>query len=185
MDALELLLNRHSCPRLAEPAPAGEQLDTIFKAGLRAPDHAALTPWEFIVFTGEQRDRLGDILASAAEVRGEAPEAVDKARNAPLRAPMVIAVAAKVQSHDKVPELEQQLSAGCALMAMQMAAQAQGFNGIWRSGWFIFDRSIHSRLGLGEQDQLVGFLYLGTPLVEVRKLPERDPAQFVRHFGQE
>ena len=44
MDALHLLLNRHSCGRLAEPAPSGEVLDNILKAGLRAPDHGTLTP---------------------------------------------------------------------------------------------------------------------------------------------
>ncbi len=183
MDALELLLNRHSNPRLVEPAPAGEQLETIFKAGLRAPDHAALTPWEFIVFGGEQREKLGDILAEAARARGDAEDGVEKARNAPLRAPMVITVVAKVKPHDKVPQLEQEISAGCALMAMQMAALALGFNGIWRTGWFAFDRGVHQAMGLDAQDQIVGFLYLGTPQVEVRKLPERDPAQFVRYFG--
>ena len=36
MDALTLLLNRHSCGRLADPAPSGEVLDNILKAGLRA-----------------------------------------------------------------------------------------------------------------------------------------------------
>ncbi|MBO1520257.1 NAD(P)H nitroreductase [Oceanisphaera pacifica] len=184
MDALELLLNRHSNPRLIEPAPAGEQLDTIFKAGLRAPDHGALTPWEFIVFEGEQRTLLGDILANATQAKGEAEETIEKARNAPLRAPMVIAVVAKVKEHNKVPRLEQELSAGCALMAMQMASLALGFNGIWRTGWFSFDRGVHQALSLAETDQIVGFLYLGTAQVAVRQLPERDPAPFVRYFGK-
>lgn len=184
MDALELLLNRHSNPRLAEPAPAGEQLEAIFKAGLRAPDHAGLTPWEFIVFEGEQRKALGNILAEATQAKGEDAETIEKARNAPLRAPMVITVVAKIQAHNNVPRLEQELSAGCALMAMQMAAQAQDFNGIWRTGWFAFDRGVHTALGLSEQDQIVGFLYLGTPQVAVRKLPERDATQFVRYFGK-
>ncbi len=40
MDALELLVNRRSASRLAEPAPVGEQLDNILRAGMRAPDHA-------------------------------------------------------------------------------------------------------------------------------------------------
>ncbi|MDU3928613.1 MAG: NAD(P)H nitroreductase, partial [Enterobacter asburiae] len=38
MDALELLVNRRSASRLAEPAPAGEQLENILRAGMRAPD---------------------------------------------------------------------------------------------------------------------------------------------------
>ena len=72
------------------------------------------------------------MLADAAHARGEDADSVEKCRAAPLRAPLVIAVATRYQAHPKVPKLEQELSAGCALMAMQMAAQAQGFNGIWR-----------------------------------------------------
>lgn len=184
MDALQLLLNRHSNPRLSAPAPAGEQLETIFKAGLRAPDHAGLTPWEFIVAEGEQRTLLGDIYAHAAQVEGKDAETVENMRQLPFRAPMVITVVAKVKEHDKVPALEQHLSAGCALMAMQMAAQALGFNGIWRTGWFAFDRGVHTALGLSEQDQIVGFLYLGTPKAEVRKVTELEIAPFVRYLGQ-
>ncbi|ENY72110.1 NAD(P)H nitroreductase [Aeromonas diversa] len=182
MDALELLLNRHSCSRLSEPAPAGEALDNILKAGLRAPDHGTLTPWQFILIEGEGRVRFGDLLAAAAAERGEPEEAIERCMDAPLRAPLIIAVATRYQDHPKVPRLEQELSAGCAVMAMQMAAQAQGFNGIWRSGWFIFDDIVAKGLGLGEDDQLVGFLYLGTPMTEVRKLRELDPAAFVRSF---
>ena len=47
MDALELLVNRRSASRLAEPAPAGEQLENILRAGMRAPDHGTLQPWHF------------------------------------------------------------------------------------------------------------------------------------------
>ena len=39
MDALELLMTRRSASRLVEPAPAGEQLQNILRAGMRAPDH--------------------------------------------------------------------------------------------------------------------------------------------------
>lgn len=36
MDALELLLTRRSASRLVEPAPVGEQLQNILRAGMRA-----------------------------------------------------------------------------------------------------------------------------------------------------
>ena len=48
MDALNLLLNRSSHPRLQAPAPEGEELTNIMQAALRAPDHACLSPWRFI-----------------------------------------------------------------------------------------------------------------------------------------
>ena len=56
-----------------------------------------------------------------------------------LRAPLVIVVVAKARDSVVVHPLEQQMTAGCAVMAMQMAAFAQGFAGIWRSGWAMFE----------------------------------------------
>ena len=53
MDAKELLLTRQSSPRLIAPAPNDEQLDFMLNAGARAPDHGALTPWEFIIGVDE------------------------------------------------------------------------------------------------------------------------------------
>lgn len=35
MDALELLITRRSASRLVDPAPAGEQLQNILRAGMR------------------------------------------------------------------------------------------------------------------------------------------------------
>ena len=134
MDALTLLLNRRSLPKLMEPAPQGEVLDNIFRAGLRAPDHAGLTPWRFIVSQGEGLNKLADILVEAAKADGEDEATLEKASKAPFRAPMVITVVAKVTENDKVPVIEQHLSAGCATQAMQMAAVAQGFSGFWRTG---------------------------------------------------
>lgn len=48
MDALDVLLNRVSVARLTEPAPTAEQLETLFAAALRAPDHKQLRPWRFL-----------------------------------------------------------------------------------------------------------------------------------------
>lgn len=134
MDALELLVNRRSASRLAEPAPVGEQLENILRAGMRAPDHGTLQPWHFFIIEGEGRDRFSQLLEQGAVAAGQDEKGIDKARSAPFRAPMIIAVVAKCQADHKVPVWEQEMSAGCAVMAMQMAAVAQGFNGIWRTG---------------------------------------------------
>ena len=132
MDALELLINRRSASRLAEPAPTGEQLQNILRAGMRAPDHKSMQPWHFFVIEGEGRERFSAVLEQLTAA-GSDDKAIDKARNAPFRAPL-ITVVAKCEENHKVPRWEQEMSAGCAVMAMQMAAVAQGFGGIWRSG---------------------------------------------------
>ncbi len=182
MEGLDLLLNRRSIAKLSEPAPEGEALENILRAGLRAPDHANLTPWQFIIAKGDGLKKLADVLVSAAQKEGSEPDVIEKLSRAPFRAPMVITVVAKVTEHPKVPALEQHLSAGCAAHAMQMAAVAQGYQAFWRSGHWMFSREVHQQLGLVDTDQIVGFLYIGTPGCTPLKVPERDLSQFVHYL---
>lgn len=183
MDALELLLNRRSASRLSEPAPAGKVLEAILHAGMRAPDHGALQPWRFIIVEGEGRQRLSEVLSRAALTVGLDEKGIEKAKQAPFRAPMIITVVAHCDTQSKVPHWEQVVSAGCAVHAMQMAAQAQNFNGIWRSGVWTAQQDVREAFGCREQDEIVGFLYLGTPQLKssTTVLPPSIEA-FVRYF---
>jgi len=66
---------------------------------------------------------------------------------------------------------------------MQMAARALGYSGVWRSGWLMYDRGFHAELGLGTHEQIVGFLYLGTPepdQTEPRAAPAAPAADLLR-----
>ncbi|MFT4272294.1 MAG: NAD(P)H nitroreductase [Pantoea sp.] len=183
MDALDLLVNRRSASRLADPAPAGEVLENILRAGMRAPDHGTLQPWRFIIVEKEGRERLSTVLEQAARASAMDDKAIEKASSSPFRAPMIITVVARCEEHPKVPRWEQLISAGCAVMAMQMAAAAQGFNGIWRSGPWTDHPQVRDAFGCREQDAIVGFLYLGTPQLKssTTVLPP-DTAEFVSYF---
>jgi len=184
MDALTLLLTRRSCGTLQAPAPAGEALDIILRAAFRVPDFQRLRPYEFILCEGGGLDRLGAIFQRAAVAAGQPEEVIARAPRMPHRAPMVAVVVAKHRPSTIVTPFEQQLTAGCAVMAMQMAAQAQGFGGIWKSGWLMTDPTVHRELGLGEGDRIVGFLYLGTPSRQPSPAPEvTEPEKHVRHLS--
>src|SRR5580698_9903920 len=64
-DAIDLLLTRRSgsAKAMTGPGPSPEQLETILQAAARVPDHGKLFPWRFIVFEGDGRARMGDLLA--------------------------------------------------------------------------------------------------------------------------
>jgi nitroreductase len=182
LDAIELLLTRQSTPRLIAPAPDASQLKIILDAAIRVPDHGALAPWEFIIATDQGLNTLADIFVEAAKASGADEDFVNKAKGMPMRAPMVITVVAKTQQHPKVPVLEQQIAAGCATMAMQQAAFALGIGAVWRTGDFAFDANVNAALGLEPQDQIVGFLYVGTPAVVAPQKPQKDGSQYVRYL---
>ena len=184
MKALDILLNRTSISQLAEPAPSSEALENLFQAALRVPDHGGLKPFRWVVISGAGRERLSAVCHQALLTRdAEADDkAQAKAQQLFLRAPMVIAVISDVQAHPKVPLLEQHITAGLAAHAMQMAAVAQGFGGIWRTGPYATDPLVREALAVSGDNEIVGFLYLGTPLNEKRKVPRPDSQSFTTHF---
>jgi len=181
MDALDALINRVSVARLGEPAPSAAQREQLFRAALRAPDHGQLRPWRFLTVEGAARSRLGELFASVLQERDPqaGPEALDKARAMPLRAPLLVVAIARLQAHPKVPESEQLLAAGCAAHGLLLAAHAQGIGAIWRTGELSHDAAVRAGLGLAADERIVGFLYLGTPLGELRRPPVLEPQAFV------
>lgn len=183
-DILRFLQQRNSAPKLTDPAPGAEQMQEIFRAALRAPDHAWLRPWRFITISGERRQAFGELLESRLLQRNPDADqsARSKARNAPLRAPLLVVVAVKLSEHPKVPAIEQRLSAGCAAQAILLAAEACGFAGIWRTGDAAFDRSVMAGLGLSSDEEIVGFLYIGTRAGAAKSIPQLNTAEFVTNW---
>lgn len=184
MDAITLLTTRYSSPRLAEPAPSGEALELIKRAAVQVPDHGALRPWRFVIVEGRAAlSRLGDIFAEAAieEDPSLSVDMQERARQLPLRAPMIITCIAKVVDHNKVPAAEQVQSAACAVMAMQQMAFALGFGGVWRTGAYAQQDYVKQAFDLNVDDEIVGFLYLGT---STSAAPQRTPLVADHYFSR-
>jgi len=101
----------------------------------------------------------------ASEGSAITPDLAAKLKNKPFRAPSILVVIAAIKEHEKVPEIEQLLSAGAAAQMMMTAAHAQGVGAIWRSGSMMFTDEMHRGLNLETNDKIVGFIYLGTPKI--------------------
>ena len=178
------LTTRNSAPRLTEPGPDEVSLDYMFQAALRAPDHAWLQPWRFLVIEGEDRERFAQVFLEALLARDpQADEAArEKALASPLRAPMLVVVICRYTEHPKVPRQEQVISAGCAAHAMLLAAEAQGYAGIWRTGAAAEDSHVIEALGLADNESIVGYLYFGTREGRAKPLPERPVDDYVSRW---
>lgn len=181
-EALDLLLQRHSPWPLTDPAPSAQDLDLVFQASLRAPDHGQLQPWRFIIIRGEARLALGEVFAQAARQR-DPEEDGERFRNKAMAAPLLIAICARVLAPHKIPESEQVLAVGAAAMNMLNALHLLGYGGFWATGLNSYDPRVQRALGLGEADRLLGFLYVGTPKEATRAPERRAPESFVREWS--
>ncbi len=163
MTAIELLLQRQSNPLLTTPAPNKGALEQILTAGMRVPDHACLQPWHFTVITDDGLQRLSDLFVKSSDKQTANLEKIAKM---PFRAPMIIVISTEFVEHEKVPKQEQLITAGCTAHAMQMAAYSLGYGAMWRTGAFAYNKKVKQGLSISEQNEIVGFLYIGTPCKE-------------------
>ncbi|MDI9245202.1 nitroreductase family protein [Marinobacter sp. CHS3-4] len=180
-NVIDALLNRSSEPRLQAPAPDPETLDKAFACAARAPDHALLRPWRYLVIEGGGLERLGELFVSSCSDAATEQE-VEKLRRAPQRAPMVIVGIACHQSHPKVPELEQTMSAAVGMGYLLMALQSAGYGGMWRTGAMAHNESVARGLGLQDNELITGFLYVGSVASEKPAVPRPDKDSYVSRW---
>jgi len=166
-EALDLLLTRRSVKpaMLGEPGPTPAEFAAILTAAARVPDHKKLVPWRFIVFEGEARARFGRVLGQACQAEEkEAPSEsrLEFERARLLRAPLVVAVISSVAPKAPAPEWEQVLSCGAACQNLCLAANAMGFGTCWITEWYAYSPAVREALGLGPEERIAGFVYIGT-----------------------
>ena len=168
MNALDNILNRVSARSLKEPHPTQGEMDKVFKGALRAPDHAWLRPSSFIQVTGDGIDKLSKIF--------------EKYKNAPYRAPMIIILINSIKDHPKVPEIEQKLSTAASAQNILLSLNALGYSAIWRTGKLAFNPFIASRLNLEANQEILGYIYVGTEDGTNKKIPELEIEDFVTYL---
>lgn len=174
---LDFLLSRRSgsAKAMKGPGPGATELDRILAAGVRVPDHGKLTPWRFIVFEGEGRRRMGDILgAVAAGERDVSPQRVAQERERFMRAPVVVGVVSRVREQIPIPIWEQQLSAGAVCMSIVIAAHAAGYVANWITEWCAYHPAVLERIGLKPTERIAGFIYMGQPADPLEDRPRPD-----------
>ena len=168
-DPLSLLRNRRSMTK-SRPDPVPLHLvEAVIEAATWAPNHRRTEPWRFVVVTGDARSALGEAMVEElnrrSTARGESTteDQIEKERNKPLRAPVVIAVAAVPADDPRVPEVEEIAATAAGIQNMLLAAQTLGLGAMWRTGDAAFDPKIKTFLGLPENAHLLSFFYLGYP----------------------
>jgi len=182
---LDFLLSRRSgsAKAMKGPGPGAAELDRILAAGVRVPDHGKLTPWRFIVFEGEGRRRMGDVLASVVAGQHDvSSERVAQERERFMRAPVVVGVVSRVREQIPIPVWEQQLSAGAVCMSIVIAAHAAGYVANWITEWCAYHPAVLERIGLKPTERIAGFIYLGQPADPLEDRPRPDIQAITTRF---
>ena len=186
MDATALLNGRASTPSklLQSPGPSAPELQALLQSAMRVPDHGKLAPWRFIAVQGDARQRLADIIVARRKSSEPdvATEALEKDAMRFLHAPVVIVVVASLSLGHKIPEVEQSASASAVCMQLLNAAFAAGFGAQWLTGWPAYDAVIAAALGLRANENISGFINIGSTDTVAAQRPRPSVAEKLSYF---
>jgi nitroreductase len=158
MDLEEAIRSRRT-HKAYGPSPLDrETLDELFELARWAPNHHLTNPWRFRVLGPAALDRL-------KEAAG--PEAASKLD----RCPTLIAVSAVGNEEDRD-------AAAVAAYIVLLAAHGRGLAGYWRTPEVLHRPEGRAAVGIGDDEQVLGLLHLGTPRQDQRT-PDRAPVDDV------
>ncbi len=172
MTARAAMSARRSWSKVTDAAPSDDELHSLVAIAGRVADHSSLHPWRLITLRGDDRDRLGAAIADAV---GD-----DTPAKKPLRAPLLIAVVASFRPSHKVPRWEQEAVASGVAHMLSLLLDEAGWGVIWRTGHYTRAEPLARVHGLGPDEELLGWLYVGgKPEHKDGTRKPLDPAAFV------
>jgi nitroreductase len=142
-----------------------ETINQLLELARWAPTHGRTEPWQFFVYGGEARKQFGQTHADLywkhtdEDKRQEATfeklvHNVDKASH------LIIAVM-KRGENPKIPQLEEIAAASAAVQNILLGATAAGIASFWSTGGMALKQGLKDHLGLGAEDQVLGYIFLG------------------------
>lgn len=180
-ESIELLLNRRSllAGSLVPPGPSESELETILQCGTRVPDHKGLNPWRIHVVDRANQDKLH---AKLPELHEGDPASLEKTNSKEAKtAPLLLIVSSKIES-DKAPRSEQILSGAALCQNIIVASAALGYRSQWLTEWFAYNDNVKALIGISENEEIIGFLYIGSENEPPRERPRPDLNEIVQRL---
>ncbi len=130
-----------------------------------APTHGRTEPWQFFVYTGEALQKFG--LDHGELYWNNTPEETrmlgtkEKLENNIKKVSHLIVSVMKRGTNEKIPHVEEVAAASAAIQNILLGATALGIASFWSTGGMTLKPAMKSYLGLGNEDIVLGLIYLG------------------------
>ena len=185
MDFFEVINQRRSIRKFRPDAVNKADILKILHAANWAPSALDLQPWEFLVVSGDKKNRLagnyGKIVDNYTKDWDESPDKAFMPRSEFMQfasiyggAPVVIVVLAEAHTDSKYQKALLE-SASAAMENMLLAATALGLGGCWMTGPLEDEGYLRSLLSIPDDREIVALSPVGYPAATPKPRPRLDP----------
>jgi len=191
MDVLEVIKSRRSARAFEKKVPPKEVIRECLEAATWAPSATNQQPWEFIVLTGKELEKVGDIIEENFAQRmqerdpySDVPELLKERQQEIFSTLLQIAAEEGMDPNElfekslrffnspvgiyfvtyRSNDPQYLLSTAAALENFLIAAQAKGLGTCWLTVTVIGEKDIKKYLGVSEDKELLGGVAVGYPV---------------------
>ncbi len=162
-----------------------DMIEQILSSAIWAPTHGKTQPWRFKVFTGDGRSKLSEILSDLYKTHtpeGHFSESkLQRLLERITKTSAIISLAMARTENTRIPEIEEVEAVACAAQNILLTATAYGLGSFWSSPKFFYEKGSSTRFGYGEDDKMLGLIYLGYPSGDWPK-SHRKPLEYVTEW---
>ena len=163
-----------------------EIINQVIENATWAPNHGQTEPWQFTVFSDNGLKELASFQSELykQDAGTEFNEGKYlKLQNQPLKASHIISIGMKRTTTKRIPEIEDIEAVACAVQNIYLSVTAYGLGGYWTTGGVTYLDKAKEFFGLGEQDKLLGFFYIGyiaVPSPAAKRSPVNEKVKWIK-----
>ena len=147
-----------------------ELVEALLNNAIWAPTHGLTQPWRFIVISDDARVALGETLAKAymehVPKEDQKDSKISKLLNRPQQSSVAIALIMEREAGTKITVRDDFAAIACAVQNMHLTATAYGLGAFWSTPGIMNSEGVRGFLELKENQECVGFFYLGYPSID-------------------
>ena len=171
MDTFEILGKTIINRRSTKPAVLNgkkiddEQVKQLLELANWAPTHGMTEPWRFVVYTNEAVQEFGQAHAELYK-QHTPPEKFmaakyEKQLHNGDKASHLVLVYMHRGGNPNITALEEICATAAAVQNILLGAEALGIAVLWSTGGSVLQPAMKEYLGLGQEDVVIGILYMG------------------------
>lgn len=192
---MRAIIERRSIRKYKEDKVKREDIESILQAGIMAPSAKNRQPWKYIVYEGESKDELLDVMEKGLIRERDGEKILPKSQNGlpdafyTLRvmrqAPIVIIIENTnghspyndIDADGRVAEICDTLSIGASVQNILLTATELGYGTLWIANTCFAYNELTDFIGI--KGQLVGAILLGVPNENPKPRPRKDISDVV------
>lgn len=139
------------------------QIQSLLELADWAPNHGFTEPWQFVIYSNPADfcHQHAELYKQNTSSESFVQATYDKLYYQGDKASHVIIANMKRGNLPKIPVIEEVEAVACAVQNILLGATALNIASFWSTGGMALKPAMKDFLGLGEEDQLIGVLYLG------------------------